>query len=128
MNHVAKATPLTKPRSRGGLLLLRRKAPLPRRSVAYFYSGAHILPDARHFHLKDDAVIFLKTVLGTTENEVSEDRSGGAISENTSLNNWFTRSCKEVISRNGCHLVSTVIAIHLHGRYSRCFTRIDAQT
>jgi putative transposase len=41
MNHVAKATPLTKPRSRGGLLLLRRKAPLPRRSVAYFYSGAH---------------------------------------------------------------------------------------
>jgi hypothetical protein len=26
---------------RGGLLLLRRKTPLPRRSVAYFYSDAH---------------------------------------------------------------------------------------
>jgi len=32
---------LTKPRSGGGLLLLRRKAPLKRRSVAYFCSGAH---------------------------------------------------------------------------------------
>jgi hypothetical protein len=41
MNHVAKATPFTKPRSGGGLLLLRRKAPLSRRSVAYFCSGAH---------------------------------------------------------------------------------------
>jgi hypothetical protein len=41
MNHVAKATPLTKPISDGGLLLLRRKTPLSRRSVAYFYSGAH---------------------------------------------------------------------------------------
>jgi hypothetical protein len=30
-----------KPKSGGGLLLLRRKTPLPRRSVAYFYSGAH---------------------------------------------------------------------------------------
>src|SRR6266404_1954734 len=39
------------------------------------------------------------------------------MSENTSLNNWFTRSCKEVTSRNGCHLVSTVIATHLHGRF-----------
>ena len=33
---------LTKPRSGGGLLLLRRKAPLARRSVAYFCSGAHM--------------------------------------------------------------------------------------
>jgi putative transposase len=41
MNRAAKATPLTKPRSGGGLLFLRRKTPLPRRSVAYFYSGAH---------------------------------------------------------------------------------------
>jgi hypothetical protein len=31
-----------KSRSGGGLLLLRRKTPLTRRSVAYFHSGAHI--------------------------------------------------------------------------------------
>jgi integrase len=31
----------TEPSSGGGLLLLRRKAPLKRRSVAYFCSGAH---------------------------------------------------------------------------------------
>ena len=30
-----------KQRSGGGLLLLRRKTPLPRRSVVYFCSGAH---------------------------------------------------------------------------------------
>jgi hypothetical protein len=30
-----------KSRSGGGLLLLRRKTPLTRRSVAYFHSGAH---------------------------------------------------------------------------------------
>jgi hypothetical protein len=41
MNPVAKATWFTKPVSGGGLLLLRRKAPLKRRSVAYFCSGAH---------------------------------------------------------------------------------------
>jgi hypothetical protein len=46
MNRVAKATPLMKPKSGGGLLLLRRKTPLPRRSVAYFYSGAHRWVDA----------------------------------------------------------------------------------
>jgi hypothetical protein len=34
MNHVAYATKLTKPRSGGGLLLLRRGAPLSRRTVA----------------------------------------------------------------------------------------------
>jgi len=33
---------LTEPRSGGGLLLLRRNAPLTRRTVAYFCSGAHI--------------------------------------------------------------------------------------
>src|ERR1039458_626772 len=32
---------LTKIRSGGGKLLLRRKTPLTRRSVAYFHSGAH---------------------------------------------------------------------------------------
>jgi hypothetical protein len=32
---------LTEPRSGGGLLLLRRNAPLTRRTVAYFCSGAH---------------------------------------------------------------------------------------
>jgi hypothetical protein len=32
---------LTEPKSGGGLLLRRRKAPLSRRSVAYFCSGAH---------------------------------------------------------------------------------------
>ena len=32
----------TKIRSGGGKLLLRRKSPLTRRSVAYFHSGAHI--------------------------------------------------------------------------------------
>jgi hypothetical protein len=32
---------LTKTRSGGGKLLLRRKTPLKRRSVAYFHSGAH---------------------------------------------------------------------------------------
>ncbi len=42
-NHVAYATQLKKPRSGGGLLLLRRKAPLTRRSVAYFCSGAHTI-------------------------------------------------------------------------------------
>jgi hypothetical protein len=41
MNHACKATSLTEPSSGGGLLLLRRKAPLKRRSVAYFCSGAH---------------------------------------------------------------------------------------
>ena len=41
MNHACKATSLTEPSSGGGLLLLRRKAPLSRRSVAYFCSGAH---------------------------------------------------------------------------------------
>jgi type I restriction enzyme R subunit len=41
MNHVCKATSLTEPSSGDGLLLLRRKAPLSRRSVAYFCSGAH---------------------------------------------------------------------------------------
>ena len=35
---------LTKLRSGGGLLLLRRRAPLKRRSVAYFCSGAHTSP------------------------------------------------------------------------------------
>ena len=43
MNHACKATSLTEPSSDGGLLLLRRKAPLSRRSVAYFCSGAHTL-------------------------------------------------------------------------------------
>jgi hypothetical protein len=33
--------PITEPESGGGLLLLRRRTPLPRRSVAYFCSGAH---------------------------------------------------------------------------------------
>ena len=33
--------PITKPESGGGLFLLRRRTPLPRRSVAYFSSGAH---------------------------------------------------------------------------------------
>ena len=42
MNHACMATSLTKQSSGGGLLLLRRKAPLKRRSVAYFCSGAHI--------------------------------------------------------------------------------------
>jgi hypothetical protein len=41
MNHVCKATSLTEPSSGDGLLLLRRKAPLSRRPVAYFCSGAH---------------------------------------------------------------------------------------
>jgi hypothetical protein len=43
MNHACKATSLTEPSSRGGLLLLRRKAPLKRRSLAYFCSGAHTI-------------------------------------------------------------------------------------
>ena len=43
MYHVAYATQLMKPRSGGGLLLLRRKAPLSRRTVAYFCSGAHTM-------------------------------------------------------------------------------------
>ena len=43
MNHAAHATQFKKQRSGGttGLLLLRRKAPLSRRSVVYFCSGAH---------------------------------------------------------------------------------------
>jgi hypothetical protein len=40
MNHPTRAK-LTKPRSGDVLLLLRRKTPLTRRSVAYFCSGAH---------------------------------------------------------------------------------------
>jgi hypothetical protein len=45
---------LTEPRSGGGLLLLRRRAPLSRRTMAYFCSGAHTgrnlpeFPDPRH--------------------------------------------------------------------------------
>ena len=42
MSFSASAIQLTKPKS-GGLLLLRRRAPLTRRTVAYFCSGAHIL-------------------------------------------------------------------------------------
>jgi hypothetical protein len=36
---------LVKPRSGGGLLLLRRKTPFPQCSVVYFCSGAHMLDD-----------------------------------------------------------------------------------
>jgi hypothetical protein len=42
MSLSASANQLTKPKS-GGLLLLRRRAPLSRRTVAYFCSGAHNL-------------------------------------------------------------------------------------
>ena len=38
---------LTEPRSGGGLLLLRRNAPLTRRTVAYFCSGAHNMSRTR---------------------------------------------------------------------------------
>src|SRR5208337_3281935 len=40
MSSAHSATQLTKLKS-GGLLLLRRRTPLTRRSVAYFHSGAH---------------------------------------------------------------------------------------
>jgi hypothetical protein len=50
-------------RSGGGLILLRRKTPLPRRSVVYFCSGAHIrreikpLGEKKDYHFPFDQLV-----------------------------------------------------------------------
>jgi len=56
----------------GGLLLLRRKAPLTRRSVAYFCSGAHRYSERRNSRVQVHSV---DTVLATLLRERTKHRN-----------------------------------------------------
>ncbi len=63
--------------------------------------------------------------LGANQDAVREECSGTPLPGNSSSNIRFKRSCEEVDSRNSCHFVNTVIAIHLQLGCSKS-AQIDA--